>query len=47
MSLEEMGHFLCEMQYEANDCCGCPAKEKCFPSGDNSGNGWINWLKDN
>jgi hypothetical protein len=46
MSLEDLAHFLCEIEYEANDCSHCPHKDRCFPHGVESHNGYMNWLEE-
>jgi hypothetical protein len=44
MSIEEVSHILCELQYEASECSNCPHKDKCFPYGEKTHNGFYNWL---
>lgn len=44
MSIDEASHILCEMQYEASGCTNCPHKDRCFPKGYDSHNGFYNWL---
>ena len=46
MSLEDLSHFLCEIQCETKDCSACPHEENCFPCGLESHNGYMNWLKE-
>lgn len=46
MSLEDLANFLCEIEYEANDCSHCPHKDRCFPYGAESHNGYMNWLEE-
>lgn len=41
-----MGHMLCEMQFDYDQCEHCPVAEKCFPWGPTSKNGFINWLEE-
>ena len=44
MSIDDVSHILCEMQYEASECSNCPHKDKCFPYGEKTHNGFYNWL---
>lgn len=44
MSIDEVSHLLCELQYEASECSNCPHKDKCFPYGEKTHNGFYNWL---
>lgn len=50
MSLEDVGHYLCEaMDYAApldkSGCDVCPMWSICSTS-DFKDNGWVNWLKE-
>jgi hypothetical protein len=44
-NIPTIGHMLCDMQFEFDQCEHCPVAENCFPWGPTSKNGFINWLE--